>query len=79
MGWTQKIPSPWDFPGSSVVKSQASTGGGLGSISGWGTNSQHALEKKKKKLLKKKKILSPFLLLKTHSVYFSISKVHQVD
>ena len=47
MGWTQKIPSPWDFPGSSVVKTQASIGGGLGSISSWGTNSQHALEKKK--------------------------------
>ena len=29
--------------------------------------------------IKKKKIPSPFLLLKTHGVYFSISKARQVD
>ena len=34
---------------------------------------------KKLFLLKKKKIPSPFLLLKTHGVYFSISTARQVD
>ena len=82
MGWTRKIPSPWDFPGSSVVKTQASTERGLGLIPGWGTKSPHTQWCGKKKLFlfkKEKKIPSPFLLLKTHGVYFSISKGHQVD
>ena len=49
----KKICFPWDIPGSPVVKFLASTGGGMGSISGWGTKIPHAMgcgQKKKKKI-----------------------------
>ena len=38
--------SPWDFPGSPVVKTSPSSAGGAGSIPGWGAKMPHASQPK---------------------------------
>ena len=47
-GNTYKLKIPWDFPGSSVVKTpHISTAEGMSSIPSWGTKIPHATTKKK--------------------------------